>query len=137
VWTGLGGAPCTDPANWLFNATRIELYGDKNLMIMGRHGGGWQAFGPDGKVVAQGPGRRPSDDHFENFFQCLRSRKRPNADVEIGHRSISVCHLANIARQVGRRLCWDPETETFPGDQEANAYLDRPRRKGWELPRLA
>jgi len=54
--------------------------------------------------------------------------------VEIGHRSISVCHLANIAREVGRKLRWDPEKEMFPGDEEANAYLDRPKRKGYELP---
>jgi len=47
---------------------------------------------------------------------------------------ISVCHLANIARQVGRRLQWDPEKEVFTGDDEANCYLSRPRRKGYELP---
>ena len=40
----------------------------------------------------------------------------------------------NTARQFGRKLRWDPETETFPGDDEANCYLDRPKRKGYELP---
>jgi predicted dehydrogenase len=74
--------------------------------------------------------------HMQNWIDCIKSRAKPNADVEIGHRSISVCHLANIARQIGRPLKWDPERETFPGDAEANAYLDRPRRKGWELPKL-
>ncbi|HOW70978.1 MAG TPA: Gfo/Idh/MocA family oxidoreductase [Phycisphaerae bacterium] len=74
--------------------------------------------------------------HMQNWIDCIKSRHRPNADVEIGHRSISVCHLANIARQIGRRLRWDPEREVFPGDEEANAYLDRPRRKGWELPNI-
>ena len=54
--------------------------------------------------------------------------------MEIGHRSISVCHLANIAREVGRKLRWDPEKEVFPGDEEANRYLDRPRRKPYALP---
>jgi len=54
--------------------------------------------------------------------------------VEIGHRSISVCHLANIARQLGRKLAWDPAKEVFANDEQANACLSRPRRKGYELP---
>ncbi len=83
----------------------------------------------------EGPGwiARP---HIQNWLDCIKTRGRPNADVEIGHRSISICHLVNIARQIGRRLRWDPDKETFPGDDEANAYLDRPRRRGWELPEL-
>ena len=83
--------------------------------------------------IWEGPGwiARP---HIQNWLDCIKTREKPNADVEIGHRSISVCHLANIAREVGRKLRWDPETETFPGDDEANCYLDRPKRKGYELP---
>ncbi|MCH5376391.1 MAG: Gfo/Idh/MocA family oxidoreductase, partial [Planctomycetes bacterium] len=78
----------------------------------------------------EGPGwiARP---HIQNWLDCIKTRETPNADVEIGHRSISVCHLVNICRQVGRKLGWDPDRETFPGDEEANAFLDRPRRKGW------
>ena len=75
--------------------------------------------------------------HIQNWIDCIKSRKLPNADVEIGHRSISVCHLANIARRIGRPLRWDPDKEVFVGDDEANTYIDRPRRKGWELPALA
>ena len=74
--------------------------------------------------------------HIQNWLDCIKTREPPNADVEIGHRSISVCHLANIARQIGRPLRFDPDNETFPGDAEANCYLDRPRRKGWELPEV-
>jgi predicted dehydrogenase len=83
--------------------------------------------------VWEGPGwiARP---HIQNWIDCIKSRKRPNADVEIGHRSISTCHLANIARDLGRKLRWDPERETFPDDKEANDFLARPRRKGYELP---
>ena len=58
------------------------------------------------------------------------------ADVEIGHRSMSVCHLANITRQVGRRLRWDAATERFIGDSEADELLTRTRRKGYELPAI-
>lgn len=75
-----------------------------------------------------------SNDHMQNWFDCIKSRARPIADVEIGHRSAVVCHLGNIVRWVGRPLRWDPVSETFPGDEEANAYLDRPRRNGFELP---
>jgi predicted dehydrogenase len=72
--------------------------------------------------------------HLKNWLNCLHSRELPNADVEIGHRSVTVCHLLNIARELGRRLQWNPDTEQFVGDDEANKLLDRPRRKGYELP---
>lgn len=85
--------------------------------------------------VWEGPGWQAKL-HIENWLECIKTRKRPNADVEIGHRSVSVCHLVNITRELGRRLRWDPKTETFPGDAEANAYLLRPRRKGYELPNV-
>jgi predicted dehydrogenase len=72
--------------------------------------------------------------HMQEWLECMRTRKTPSADVEIGHRSVSVCHLANITRQLNRKLKWDPETEQFPADGEANKLLTRPRRKGYELP---
>lgn len=71
--------------------------------------------------------------HLQNWLDCIRSRKPPVADVEIGHRSVSVCHLVNITRAVGRELKWNPEREQFMGDDQANALLDRPRRAGFEL----
>jgi len=74
--------------------------------------------------------------HIQNWLDCIKTRELPTADVEIGHRSISVCHLANLARLLGRRLRWNPETEQFIDDPEANAYLTRPRRKGYELPEV-
>ncbi len=81
----------------------------------------------------EGPGwiARP---HMQNFFDCMSTRQRPNADVEIGHRSISVCHLVNITRELGRRLRWNPNTESFPDDDEANAMVTRPRREPYQLP---
>lgn len=74
--------------------------------------------------------------HIQNWLDCVRTRQRPVADVEINHRSVSVCHLANITRWVGRRLKWDPVKEQFLGDEEANRWVDRPRRKGYELPQI-
>jgi predicted dehydrogenase len=72
--------------------------------------------------------------HLKNFFDCMRTRKRPHADAEVGHRSTTVCHLINICRTLGRKVRWDPEAEKFVADQEANRFLCRQRRKGYELP---
>ena len=76
----------------------------------------------------------PGGSHTGNFFECIKTRKRPIADVEVGHRSGTICHLANIARVLGRELKWDPKAERFIGDDDANKMIDRPRRKGYELP---
>ena len=74
--------------------------------------------------------------HIKNFLQCLSTRERPNADIEVGHRSTNTCHLGNISYKLGRKLTWDAATETFPGDREANALLIREPRKGYELPEV-
>lgn len=75
--------------------------------------------------------------HMGAWLECIPTRKKPNADVEIGHRSASVCHLANITRRLNRRLKWDPKKEEFVDDKEANQLaLGRPRRKGYELPKI-
>ncbi len=75
-----------------------------------------------------------SDHHVRNWVDCIKSREKPVANEEIGHRSCTVCHLGNIARRTGRRLHWDPVKEVFPDDAEANSYLERPQRKGFEIP---
>jgi predicted dehydrogenase len=74
--------------------------------------------------------------HLQNWLDCIKSRQKPVADVEIGHRTVTVCHLCNIAREVGRKIKWDPEKEQIVGDEEANKLVSRPRRKGYELPEL-
>ncbi len=75
-----------------------------------------------------------SDHHLQNWLDCIRTRQRPVADVEIGHRTATICHLINIARELGRPLRWDPQNEQFVDDPEANALLDRPRRAEYALP---
>ncbi len=72
-----------------------------------------------------------SDNHMKNFFDCVRSREQPICDVEIGHRSVSVCHLGVIAMRLGRALKWNPAQEQFVGDAEANKWLAREQRKPW------
>jgi len=84
--------------------------------------------------LPEGPGENRY--HIENFLTSVRTRLRPAADVEIGHRSSTLCHLVNITRQLGRKLKWDPVAERFESDEQANALLSRPRRKGFELPKI-
>ena len=74
-----------------------------------------------------------STNHMKNFLECMRSRKDPIAPVEIGHRSNSLCAITHIAMKMGRKLRWDPETERFVNDDEANAMLDYPHRKPWTV----
>jgi predicted dehydrogenase len=75
----------------------------------------------------------PEGEHHD-FLQCMKSRKDPYFPVDIGHRVSSVCHLANIAIKLGRKLKWDPAREEFPGDAKANALCQvRPMRAPWKL----
>ncbi len=74
--------------------------------------------------------------HLEDWLRAIREGRRPVADVEIGHRSITVAHVANIARYLGRPLRWNPQREEFIGDEEANTLVERTQRQGYELPRI-
>jgi predicted dehydrogenase len=74
-----------------------------------------------------------SNDHKQNFLDCIKSRKDPICNAEIGHRSSTVCHLGNIAMLLDRPLKWDPQAERFIGDDEANRMTWRPRRAPWSL----
>ena len=71
--------------------------------------------------------------HLQNWLDCIKSRAVPHAPVEAGHRTATVCHLANIARELRQPLRWNPDTERF-SDETANRLLERPRRKGFGLP---
>ena len=74
-----------------------------------------------------------SQNHHQNFLECIKSRELPICDVEIGHRSATACHLGNIAVRLGRKIVWDPAQEKFVGDDEANAMLARPYRSPWTI----
>jgi len=124
---------------WPQNAERIELYGSQGLMIIGRHGCGWQVFDrpKDRKPVVrrQCHGRFPDAPHIENFLLSIRNRQLPSADIEEGHRSTLMCQLANISYRLGgRKLILDPTTEKLIGDEEANRMLRREYRSPWVVP---
>lgn len=127
------------------------LYANGVEVIHG-DGGGVTFIGTEGKIfvnrgkfkaepesVAQDP--IPADgihlyksaDHLQDFLSCVRSRQKPICDVEVGCRSVTVCHLGNLAYWNHRRLKWDPAKEQFIGDDEANTWLDRPKRGSWKV----
>ncbi len=76
---------------------------------------------------------KPSDSHMGNFITCVRDRGQPVSDVVSHHRALSTCHLANIAIRLRRNLRWDPAQERFTGDDEANTFLAREQRRGFEI----
>jgi len=120
-----------------FNATKIEIYGSKGMMILGRQGGGWQLYDEGGSKIASDKQQHSEMQaaHVENFVSCIRSRNRPNADIEHGHISAALCHMANISFRVGnRKLEFDGSTETFVNDKEANHLLKRSYRDPWVVP---
>jgi predicted dehydrogenase len=74
-----------------------------------------------------------SASHHRNFLDCVKSRQAPICDVEIGHRSATICHLGNIACRLQRKLVWDPVGEKFVGDEEASREISRAYRSPWTL----
>ncbi|MFN3650725.1 MAG: Gfo/Idh/MocA family protein [Armatimonadota bacterium] len=75
-----------------------------------------------------------SDNHYQNWLDCIESRKDPICNAEVGHRSATVCHIGNISLRLGgRKMEWDPKAEKFKDDDEANRMLNRPYRGKWKL----
>jgi hypothetical protein len=71
--------------------------------------------------------------HMGNFFDCIKTRETTISDVVSQHQSVTTCHIGNISMRLGRPLRWDPEDETFIGDDEANQWLSREQRDGYEI----
>jgi hypothetical protein len=72
--------------------------------------------------------------HVQNFFECIRSGQRPAADVEIGYKTITACHLGVIAYKTKRTIHWDAQRERITGDEEAQKLTSKEYRSPWLLP---
>ncbi len=70
---------------------------------------------------------------MNNFIDCVRTRKAPVSDVVTHHRMLSICHAINIALRLGRKLEFDPNTDSFVNDRYANTFVSREQRKGYEI----
>jgi predicted dehydrogenase len=107
----------------------IAFYGEKGTLIIGERG--WRI--EDGQAAKGQPSPDGQRLHVQNFLDCVKSRQKPNADIEIGHLSTRLCLLGNIAFRVGKKLAFDPAREAFH-DAEANALLAREYSHRFEMP---
>ncbi|MDR3636633.1 MAG: Gfo/Idh/MocA family oxidoreductase [Isosphaeraceae bacterium] len=107
----------------------IAFYGDKGTLIVDQKG--WHV--EDGEK-AEGQSSGGQEAHVQNFLDCVHSRNKPNADIEIGHLSTRLCHLGNIAYRVGRKLTFDGAREAFVNDAEADKLLSREYSSRFEMP---
>jgi predicted dehydrogenase len=111
------------------------FYGTNGTLVLDR--GGYHIYSEtrDKKPVIEDKKVGSSkENHHEVFLECLKSRKRPEADVEVGHYASNPGHLMNIAMRVGRRVRWDYKAEQFLDDPQANAFVTKPYRAPWVLP---
>jgi len=122
------------PYHYLGESEGAAVFGDQGYLVISNNG--WTAYGNGGGVLGKGGGDSSEVPHVQNFLDCIKQRKKPNCDLEtVGHPASVLCHAGNIAARVGRKLTFNPETETFHDDQEANALRTRPEyRKPWLLP---
>jgi predicted dehydrogenase len=110
-----------------FEGTDGKIYVDRGVIKSDPESILQEPIGADDVQVYRATG------HFTDWLECLRTRKQPICDVEIGHRSASICHLANIGYELGRPLQWDPQAERFVDDDQANLLLNRVLRAPWTL----
>jgi hypothetical protein len=112
-----------------------HFIGDRGEMLMNRGKFNTLPIAISKEEIGEGDVRLyKSDSHLQNWIDCMKSREKPVADVEIGHRTATICHICGIIRQLGRKLRWDPAKEVFPGDAEANSFLSRLQWKPYRLP---
>jgi len=112
----------------------VKFEGDEGWIFVSREK--LEASNPEllkGKIPSDGFHLPESKDHMVNFFDSMRSRKDPIAPVEVGHRSNSICLITHAAMKLKRKLRWDPKTQLFIEDDEANALLDYKHREPWTL----
>jgi len=113
-----------------------EFYGTNGKMFFSKRGR-LEIFDERNRKV-EGRAENPPEllGHQEDFIDAIKTGRRPNADIEIGHRAVAVVHLGNIACRVGRSLEFDAKTEQIVGDDEANRLLSRTYREGghWAIP---
>ena len=108
----------------------IAFYGEKGTMVI--DGGSYKILDFKGAEIDKGTSPASDKGHFDNFLDCIRTGKRPRADIEEGHKSTLLCHLGNIAWRTGHTLNIDPKTGRILDDPAAQALWSREYRPGWE-----
>ena len=118
------------PRGFEGSAFGIAFYGEKGTMVI--DGANYKVFDFKGAEIDKGGGPGGDARHYQNFLECIRSGKKPSADIEEGHKSTLLCHLGNIAWRTGRTLHCDPKNGRILDDAKAMALWGREYRKGWE-----
>ncbi len=118
---------------WNTNATRIEIYGTRGIMYLGRMGGGWQVFGKDMELISEKTGYLPDEAHHRNFIDCIRTRRTPNSPIDQGVLSAAMINLANLSYRTGKKILrFNPTTQEILDNQEAVAMDKRIYMNGYE-----
>ena len=119
----------------------VAVYGSDGMAQVGRWQGGhheFRVFDNAGKMAHSE--REPSPDfntHARNFIDCVKDRKQPTGEIEVGHTSTVLCHLGNIVSRTRRAIRYDGQTERVLDDAEANRLVGREYRKHWSAPKGA
>ncbi len=115
----------------------IAFNGSEATLVVGH--GGWKVYDKDGNTGPVFEGKdayTQSGAHERNFLECIKSRSRPHADVEIGRLSTALCHLGNICTHLRRDITFDPKTDTCGNDNASNIYLTKKYREPYTLPKV-
>ncbi len=108
----------------------VAFHGEHGTLVVDRSG--WKVYDSKERLTSD-----TSDllkPHLRDFINSIRTRQRPNADIEVGNISTTMCHLGNIACRLGREVRFDPATSSFGTDAAANALLTKTYREPWTLP---
>lgn len=126
TWEGLSWSPRGFEGE-MFGMT---FHGDKGTLVM--TGNGYKIYDMQNKELSAKSGSGDEGLHLANFLACIRDGRRPNADIEDGHKTTLMCHLGNISHRVGRALTTDPKNGRILNDADAQALWGREYRPGWE-----
>ena len=117
----------------------VAVYGDRGVLQFGRFvpkNWSYRVLDEKGAVIASEEHQGGIDNpHARNFLDCVRSRRRPNVDIEEGHLASALAHLGNIVARNGRSIRFDPKSETVTGDAGANQFVRREYRSHWATPK--
>lgn len=120
----------------------VSFIGNLGTVVADR--GGWEVLPEveEGKYLTEAlPERRHDgyalDLHTKNFVECIKSRQKPHADVEIGANAAICCQLGNIAYRTGKKVTWDGKNNTILNDEKATELAKAHYHNGWELPRIS
>jgi hypothetical protein len=125
---------CRQKLNTTGRDQGTQFIGDKGSLFVYR--GGIITNPPEllnGIQLPKISGSQANIAHVNDFYECVKSGKKPAADISIGHRSATVCHLGNIAVRTNKKIDWDPKTETIVGDAEASKWLTKEYRQPYSL----